>query len=179
MATARQNGNLRPLPDYLRRGLRLLFVGYNPGLRSARVGHYYAGRGNQFWPFLWEAGLIPEQLSHSDDSRLLDFNMGLTDIVKRPTRGVGTLTQPDYRPGTDALQKKIQLYRPRAVAFVGKGVYKKFAGRRVDLGPQPERILGARVFVLPSTAGTNTWLTRAEKLEYFKQLAQWLKGVAA
>jgi TDG/mug DNA glycosylase family protein len=50
------------LPDYLRPGLKLVFVGFNPGERSARIGHYYAGRGNQFWNFLYESGLVPEML---------------------------------------------------------------------------------------------------------------------
>ena len=52
----------RELPDYLKRGLDVVFVGFNPGERSAHIGHYYAGRGNQFWNFLYESGLVPERL---------------------------------------------------------------------------------------------------------------------
>src|SRR6266404_5456243 len=38
------------LPDLLRSGLDLVFVGINPGLYSARQGHYFARRTNRFWP---------------------------------------------------------------------------------------------------------------------------------
>ena len=56
---------MRTLPDYLRKGMKMILVGPNPGDRSARVGHYYAGRTNLFWPILYESGVIPEPLSES------------------------------------------------------------------------------------------------------------------
>lgn len=171
----RPTDRLQPLPDYLRRGLKLVFIGYNPGLRSARLGHYYAGRGNQFWPLLFESGLVSEQLSSSQDSRLLEFGMGLTDIVKRASRGASDLKAADYQKGRTQLLKKIRRYRPFALAFVGKGVYEKFVGRQVSLGPQPERVFGARVFVLPSTSGANASVPRRQKLRFFRQLRRWLE----
>lgn len=172
-----RQGGLRPLPDYLRPGLGLVFIGFNPGLRSARLGHYYAGRGNQFWPLLSQSGLVPEPLSFAHDRRLLEFGMGLTDLVKRPTRGAGELTAADYGRGRVVLRGKIRRYRPRALAFVGKGVYEQFAGRRIALGPQAEEIFGARVFVLPSTSAANASLPQREKLGCFRQLRRWLKRV--
>ena len=51
---------MKTLPDYLRKGMKMILVGSNPGDRSARVGHYYAGRNNQFWPIMYESGVIPE-----------------------------------------------------------------------------------------------------------------------
>ena len=54
---------MRTLPDYLRKGMKMILIGSNPGDRAARVGHYYAGRGNQFWPIMYESGVIPEPLS--------------------------------------------------------------------------------------------------------------------
>ena len=66
----------------------MILVGANPGDRSARVGHYYAGRGNQFWPIMYESGVIPEPLGYEDDRRMLEFGIGMTDLVKRPTRGI-------------------------------------------------------------------------------------------
>ena len=41
--------DLPPLPDYLAPGLKVVFVGFNPGETSARRGHYYAYPGNRFW----------------------------------------------------------------------------------------------------------------------------------
>ena len=73
--------------------MKLVLVGFNPGDRSARVGHYYAGRGNQFWPLLYEAGVVPEPVAYKDDRRMIEFGIGLTDLVKRPTRGIEDLTR--------------------------------------------------------------------------------------
>ncbi len=76
---------MRTLPDYLRRGMKLIVVGCNPADRWARAGHYYAGRGNPFWPLLYDSGILPESLPYTDDKRLIEFGIGLTDLVKRAT----------------------------------------------------------------------------------------------
>ena len=83
---------MRTLPDYLRNGMKLIIVGCNPGDRSARVGHYYAGRGNEFWPLLYDSGVVPELLDHHNDKRMIEFGIGLTDLVKRPTKGIEELS---------------------------------------------------------------------------------------
>src|SRR5271169_5162764 len=98
---------MRTLPDYLRNGLRVIFVGCNPGERSVRLGHYYAGRGNQFWPLLFDAGIIPEPIDYQDDRRLLEFGVGLTDHVKRPTRGIQEIERADYAEGRVLLSQKL------------------------------------------------------------------------
>ncbi len=87
---------MRTLPDYLRRGMKLVVVGCNPGERSARVGHYYAGRGNEFWPLLYESGVIPEPIVYSDDRRVLEFGIGLTDLVKRPSKGIDDIAREEF-----------------------------------------------------------------------------------
>lgn len=166
---------IRPeLPDYLRPGLDVVFVGFNPGDRSSRIGHYYAGRGNQFWNFLYESGLIPSWLTPEEDWRVLDFGIGLTDIVKRWSRSSSDLAAGHYRCGAAVLKEKLQRVAPRVVAFNGKGAYEGFTGRPSRLGLATRHIAGARVFVLPSTSGRNGSLTRSAKLEYFKRLAQWV-----
>ena len=164
------------LPDYLRPGLRVVFVGFNPGERSARLGHYYAGRGNQFWNFLFQSGLLPVKLDWEEDHRVLEFGVGMTDLVKRWSKSSSELRARDYRNGIGLLTDRLQMAAPRArvVAFNGKGVYEKFCGREVRLGWQIEPIAGARVYVLPSTSGRNGSLTLTEKLEYFRRLARWV-----
>src|ERR1700685_3539744 len=146
---------MRTLPDYLRKGMRMILVGANPGDRSARVGHYYAGRGNQFWPMLYESGVIPEPLSYEDDRRLIEFGIGMTDLVKRPTRAVEELERQEFAEGRVLLAQKLEEMRPRVIAFNGKVVYEKFAGRPCQLGLQKGKLYGAQVFVLPSTRGEN------------------------
>ncbi|HTG62214.1 MAG TPA: mismatch-specific DNA-glycosylase [Terriglobia bacterium] len=165
----------RRLPDYLQPGLKVVFVGFNPGERSARIGHYYAGRGNQFWNLLYESGLVRQRLRPEDDHRILEFGLGLTDVVKRWSRSSSSLRAIDYKKGIPRLLAKLRQVQPRAVAFNGKLAYEKVAAAPVQLGLQREKLEGALVFVLPSTSGRNGRLTRAAKLRYFRRLAQWVR----
>jgi double-stranded uracil-DNA glycosylase len=166
---------MRTLPDYLRRGMKLVLVGCNPGERSARVGHYYAGRGNQFWPLMYEAGVIPEPIGYEDDRRIIEFGIGLTDLVKRPTRGIEEIERQEFAEGRVLLGQKLEEHRPRVVAFNGKMTYEKFAGRQCKLGLQKEKLYGAHVFVLPSTSGQNAGAEKAVKVRYLRKLAAVLK----
>ena len=161
---------MRTLPDYLRRGMKVVIVGCNPGDRSARVGHYYAGRGNLFWPLLYDSGVVPEPLEYNDDKRVIEFGIGLTDLVKRPTRGIEEIERQEFAEGRILLAQKLETYQPRVVAFNGKIVFEKFAQRPCKLGLQKEPLYGAQVFVLPSTSGQNA-IGSGVKMRYFRQLA--------
>jgi TDG/mug DNA glycosylase family protein len=166
---------MRTLPDFLRKGMKMILVGSNPGDRSARVGHYYAGRGNQFWPIMYESGVIPEPIGYEDDRRIVEFGIGMTDLVKRPTRAVEEIERQEFAEGRVLLAQKLEELRPKVIAFNGKMVYEKFAGRECKLGLQKEQLYGAQVFVLPSTSGVNGGSERAVKMRYFKKLALLLK----
>lgn len=155
----------------------MILVGCNPGDRSARVGHYYAGRGNQFWPIMYESGVIPEPLGYDDDRRVVEFGIGMTDLVKRPTKGIEEIERQEFAEGRVLLARKIEEFKPRIVAFNGKMVYEKFSGRPCKLGLQKETLYGAQIFVLPSTSGTNTGSEKAVKMRYFKKLAALLKSL--
>jgi mismatch-specific thymine-DNA glycosylase len=154
--------------------MKLILVGCNPGDRSARVGHYYAGRGNEFWPLLYESGIIPELIDHRNDKRLIEFGIGLTDLVKRSTRGVEELERQDYAEGRILLAQKLEEYAPRVVAFNGKITYEKFAQRPCKFGLQTGKLYGAHVFVLPSSSARNA-LGAGVKLRYFRKLGELLK----
>ncbi len=169
---------MRTLPDYLRRGMRLIVVGCNPGERSARLGHYYAGRGNLFWPLLYDSGVIPELLEYRDDNRVIEFGVGLTDLVKRSTRGIEEIERQEFAEGRILLAQKLEEYAPHVVAFNGKLVFEKFAQRPCKLGLQKERLYGAQVFVLPSTSAKNA-VARGQRMRYFRQLAAVLKRLKA
>ncbi len=165
---------MRTLPDYLRRGMRLIVVGCNPGERSARLGHYYAGRGNLFWPLLYDSGVVPELLDYRDDKRIIEFGVGLTDLVKRPTRGIEEIDRQEFAEGRILLAQKLEEYAPQVIAFNGKLVFEKFAQRPCKLGLQKDRLYGAQVFVLPSTSRRNA-VARGQRMRYFRQLAAVLK----
>src|SRR3990172_7654000 len=119
-----------PLPDYLDPGLDLVFVGINPGRRSAATGHHYAGAGNHFWPLLHESGLAPGPLTCEDDWRAPEFGLGLTHLVGRASPTMDDLSLEEMRKGAALLREKILRYQPRVVCFNGKRIFEVFAGRR-------------------------------------------------
>lgn len=157
--------------------MKLVIVGCNPSESSVRVGHYYAGRGNQFWPILYESGVVPEPLEYRDDKRVIEFGIGLTDLVKRPTKSIEELTRGDFAEGRIVLSQKLSEFAPHVVAFHGKLTYEQFAQRKCKFGLQKELIYGARVYVLPSASGKNT-AGKSDKVKHFRKLAQLAKTVA-
>jgi mismatch-specific thymine-DNA glycosylase len=154
--------------------MKLIIVGCNPGDRSARVGHYYAGRANEFWPLLYDSRVLPELLDHRDDKRMIEFGIGLTDLVKRPTRTAEELNREEFAEGRIMLAQKLEQYAPQVVAFNGLNTFENFAQRPCKPGLQKDRLYGAQVFVLPSTSAKNAG-SRAQKLRYFRQLAKLLE----
>ena len=165
-----------PLPDYLRPGLDVVFVGINPGLASAAAGHHYAGRTNHFWPLLYEAGFTAEPLTHEDDRRCPEFGIGLTNLVDRPSRGIDDLSKDEMAAGARRLREKLRGCRPRVVCFNGKAIAEAFLDRRCALGLQPERWEGLPVFVMPSTSARTASYQRADKLRFFRELKRLVDG---
>ena len=76
---------MRLLKDRIEPGVRVLFVGINPGIRSAAIGHHFAGYSNRFWKLLYESRLVPEPIATEDDRRLPEWGFGITNLVPRPT----------------------------------------------------------------------------------------------
>lgn len=170
------------LSDYLVPNLGILFVGINPGLRSAALGHHYAGPSNRFWKLLYEANLVPERLSYRDDVRLPEWGIGLTNLVPRATAGMDSLTSDDYAAGRLALMRKIHLYRPRVVALLGITLYPvlfplepKQPSRRPGL--QPVMLHESAVVLLPNPSGRNASYSYQTMLSAFRTLTPWLTTV--
>ena len=164
------------LPDHLRRGMKLIGIGCNPGDRSARVGHHYAGRGNEFWPLMYDAGILPELLEAKDDKRVIEFGVGLTDLVKRPTRHPDEIGRQEFAEGRILLAQKLEEFAPRVLAFNGRMVYEKFAQSKCKLGLQKKKLYGAHVFVLPSTSA-HGGTSQGVKRRYFRQLGALLQNL--
>ena len=164
---------LPPLRDRIKPGIRVLFVGINPGIRSSLTGHHFAGFSNRFWNLLFESGLVPERITYQDDDRLPEWGYGITNIVPRPTPGIDTIAPDEYVAGRLRLRRKILRYRPPIVAMVGVTVYRAMYPERkgaVTLGLQQERIGTTEVFVLPNPSGRNANFTYAEMLAAFRKL---------
>ena len=169
------------LPARLCPRARILFVGINPSLTSARVGHHFAGPGNPFYRLLHAAGLVPEPLTFVDDVRLPALGLALTNIAERATREASELTATDYAQGRRRLARTVARIRPAVVAFVGVTAYRQFFGPAVTggAGPKPERIAGAAVFVVPNPSGRNAaYPGFDDKLLWYRRLARWVGRAA-
>jgi double-stranded uracil-DNA glycosylase len=164
-----------PLRDVLISHPRILFVGINPSLRSKAVGHHFAGPGNPFWRLLHASGFTPEALTYADDRRLPEFGLALTNLCSRASRSASELTPDEFKRGKRSLEQKIRRVQPEWVVFVGVTIYERFFGRsRLGTGGpglKPDRIDGARVFVLPNPSGLNaSFPSFASKLVWFEEL---------
>lgn len=146
---------MESIPDHLDSGLSILFIGYNPSLRSGETGHHYANPNNRFYRILHKSGLTPRLYKPEEDGDLLKLGYGFTNIVPRPTRTAEEITKEEYHAGKLRLQALLHEYRPKVACFVGKGVYVQYSGkRRLDWGVQPDPIVpGVAEFVAPSSSG--------------------------
>jgi TDG/mug DNA glycosylase family protein len=145
-----------PLGPIVEPGLLVLFVGINPSLRSAEVGHHFARPGNRFWPALYAAGYTPRLLRPDEDAALPAYGVGVTNIAFRPTRAAAELSRAELRAGAAALSATVAANSPRLVAMLGLGAYRDaFERPKATWGLQPERIGGRPVWVLPNPSGLN------------------------
>lgn len=146
---------MKPIKDHLKENLDILFVGFNPSVRSGETGHHFANPNNRFWKILFEAELTSRKFMAIEDSQLVELGYGLTNIVARPTKTADEITREEYQEGRVLLKKKIEHYQPKIVCFVGKGVYQEYSGRKQVLwGPQPVSVVpGTLDFVAPSSSG--------------------------
>lgn len=165
------------LPDYLKTGLRAVFCGTAAGPTSAARRHYYAGPGNLFWSYLYDSGLITLRLGPADDQRVLEFGLGLTDLVKSTSAGSDRGLSGYDIPGFVA---KIKQYEPAWVAFHGKEAAKQVSRELrhsswVAYGQQEWTIGDRPVFVLPSASAANQ---NPANLEGMRSRVDWFKEFA-
>ena len=150
------------VPDLVGPGLRLLFVGINPGLWTAATQTHFAHPGNRFYPALLAAGIIERPIDRgtgmTDDDRrhLIDRGIGITNMVHRATAKASDLTAAELREGGIGLRSFVLDHRPTVVAIAGITAYRTaFAAPKAAMGEQPEGFEGARLFVVPNPSGLN------------------------
>ena len=159
------------LPDIIAPKLKVLFCGINPGLYSAAIGHHFARPGNRFWPALKAAGFTQRTLSPLQDSLLLQFQCGLTNIVARATARAEELSTHELLSGRRRLEGKVRRYAPRWVAILGIGAYRvAFERPTASLGPQTDCLARARLWVLPNPSGLNEHHQSADLARAFRRL---------
>jgi TDG/mug DNA glycosylase family protein len=161
----------RTIPDVIAVDLSVLFCGINPGLWSAATGHHFARPGNRFWSALYRSGFIPRPLAPDEQADLLDYGLGITNLVARGSARADELSPAELAAGGRLLARKVRRYRPRWLAVLGLTAYRSAFGQRDALvGPRPERLAGAGVWVLPNPSGLNAHYTLDKLTVAFAEL---------
>ncbi|MFB7186879.1 G/U mismatch-specific DNA glycosylase [Streptomyces sp. NPDC056178] len=158
----------RTVPDVLAGGLRVLFCGINPSLMTGATGHHFAHPGNRFWPVLHRSGFTPRQLKPAEQTELIRYGLGITNVVARATARADELSTDEFREGGQILAAKVEELRPQWLAVVGVTAYRTAFGRRTArIGLQDHTIAATRVWVLPNPSGLNAhWTVRTMAEEY-------------
>ena len=163
----------KTVPDMIARDLRVLFCGINPGLYTAAVGHHFARPGNRFWPALHQSGFTHRLLSPFEERELLKSGLGITNVVAHATASASELAKEDFVKGGRTLRAKIRRHRPGIVAILGVGAYRTaFARPKAEIGEQDERIVDARIWVLPNPSGLNANYRLDDLVKLFEELRQ-------
>ena len=159
-------------------GLLVLFVGINPSLRSAEVGHHFARPGNRFWPTLHAAGYTPRRLTPDEDADLPLHGIGVTNLAARPTRSADELSDDELRAGAAELERVVARDRPRLVAVVGLGAYRVAFGRpRAAWGLQPEPLGDRPIWILPNPSGLNAHFKPADFARLYAEARAYALGL--
>ncbi|MSQ17841.1 MAG: mismatch-specific DNA-glycosylase, partial [Dehalococcoidia bacterium] len=141
-------------------------------------GHYFANPRNRFWRALNQSGLAGRELSPEQDSALLGYSIGFTDVVKRPTSQASGLTTVDFRYWAPMLKAKLLQYQPRIACFHGTMGYRAYLKhgegleRKPVLGLQEHRISASRVFVVPNPSPANAQFSLEELVRWYGELKQ-------
>jgi TDG/mug DNA glycosylase family protein len=169
----------RPVDDLVGPGLRLLFVGINPGLWTAAVNAHFARPGNRFWPALHRAGITEHEvdassgLTPADADELLAKGVGISNLVNVATARADELTPEQLRAGVERLRQLVARTRPRVVAVLGLTAYRAaFGVRTAPTGRQPEPFEGAELWVLPNPSGLNAHATVESLAGWYRAAAQ-------
>lgn len=162
------------VPDLLGPGMRLLFVGINPGLWTAATQTHFAHPGNRFYPALLRAGILEEPvdaaagMTEEDRDRLRARGIGITNLVHRATARADELTLEELRTGGERLVALVRRTTPAVVAVAGVTAYRSAFGLpRARPGRQPESLAGAELWVVPNPSGLNAHETVASLAEAY------------
>jgi len=156
------------VPDLVGPGLKLLFVGINPGLWTAATQTHFAHPGNRFYPALLAGGIIDRQvdrgsgMTDAERAHLVSCGIGITNIVHRATAKASELSAVELRAGAAELAVFVARHRPRVVAIAGITAYRSaFARPKAEMGRQPDGLEGADLWIVPNPSGLNAHETIA------------------
>lgn len=176
------------LPDYLDAELDIVSIGLNPSINAVRAGFYFATGRNRFWPALNVSRLVDAEIPpgvKGCETLFETYRIGMTDVVKRPSRGASALRAADFREWAPMLGEKLRQHRPAIAWFHGKlawdGFLKYGEGRRPETGwgEQSVTIDGIRCFVTPNPSPANAAFSLDTLAAWFDRLAELRDRVVA
>ena len=138
--------------------------------------HHLLGLYYRFWRAFNLAGLASVEFGPEQDHLLLQHGIGFTDVVKRPTRGVGDLKQEAFRTGAPLFREKLMRFQPGVACFHGViayGNYLRYTERaRGSLRPgkQLEIIGRTKVFVTPNPSPANAVVSLDTLVDWYRRL---------
>lgn len=160
--------------DLVGPGLKLLFVGINPGLWTAAVQTHFAHPTNRFYPALAAAGITDYEvdraagMTDADRAHLIARGIGITNLVRRASARASELSAEELREGGERLLRFVAEQQPKVVAIAGISAYRDAFGERAAvLGRQPETLdsalhwSDAALWVVPNPSGLNAHETVA------------------
>ncbi len=166
------------VPDLIAPGLRLLFVGINPGLWTAATQTHFAHPGNRFYPALRRAGIVDVDvdrgagMTEADRTHLTSRGIGITNVVHRATAKASELSTTELRSGGERLRAFVAEHRPSVVAIAGVTAYRSaFRQPRASMGKQPADLEGAVLWVVPNPSGLNAHETIDSLAEAYREPA--------
>ncbi len=152
--------------DLIGPGVKLLFVGINPGLWTAATQTHFAHPGNRFYPALQQAGVI-------------ERGVGITNLVNRATVRASELTTEELRDGGRRLRGLVADLQPQVVAIAGITAYRTaFGDRTAQMGHQADDFEGAALWVVPNPSGLNAHETTASLAAWYREVGE-ASGVVA
>ncbi len=195
--------HLPELTDVTGENLIGIFIGLNPGLKTAAVGHAYAHPSNTFWKLLFSSGLTPDHKLKPQEDRTLPekYQLGNTNIVARPTRNGSELTKAEMDGAVFELEDKIRKWRPEVAIVVGKSVWESIFRVKMGTGIRKGEFKygwqdfnigvvdrynhgyysgvgsweGAKIFVATSTSGLAATPKYKEKEVMWRELGDWVQ----
>lgn len=164
--------------DLVGPGLRLLFVGINPGLWTAAVNAHFARPGNRFWPALQLAGITAHRIDASrgllpaDRQELIEAGVGISNLVPFATARADELTSAQLHAAVRPLTELVRRTGPAVIAVLGLTAYRQaFADRNARQGRQSRSLAGAELWVLPNPSGLNAHETPATLAVAYREAA--------
>jgi double-stranded uracil-DNA glycosylase len=163
----------KKVPDLYTPNVQVVFCGINPGLYSAAVGHHFAGPGNLLWPTLFASGFTPRLFTAFDANELLALGFGITNLVTRTSATADELDHDELHRGARQVTKKLKVWQPRWVAFLGLHAYRvAFERRKAIVGRQDEMIGNTKIYLLPNPSGLNAFHQPAILNQMFSEFRQ-------